>query len=45
MVYVILSIGYLALIGYLVYQAVMLDNYHRQNAKLRLEVENLKPPF
>ena len=43
--YVLLGIGYLSLIGYILYQAVMLDRFRKWNAQLRLEVELNKPPF
>jgi hypothetical protein len=45
MSYVLVGIGYLALIGYIVYQAVMLDTYRKWNEQLRLEVIENKPPF
>jgi hypothetical protein len=45
MAYVLLALGYIALIGYIVYQAVMLDTYRKWNEQLRLEVILNKPPF
>lgn len=43
--YVLFGIAYLALAGYIFYQAVMLDKFRKWNAQLRLEVELNKPPF
>lgn len=38
MVYVLIGIGYLALIGYILWQAYMLDQYRKW-------VKELQPPF
>jgi hypothetical protein len=38
MIWFIIAVGYVALVGYILYQAYMLDQYRRW-------VEELKPPF
>ena len=45
MAYVLVISGYLALSGYIVYQAIMLDKFRKWNAELRLEADRNKPPF
>jgi hypothetical protein len=45
MEYVLFGIGAIALIAYILYQAVMLDTLYRHNKELLKEVEALKPPF
>lgn len=45
MEYFLIIGGYLVLIGYILYQAIMLDKFRKWNEQLRLEVLLNKPPF
>lgn len=45
MFWFLIAIGYVALVGYILYQAVTLDKYRKWNIELLKENEMFKPPF